>query len=483
MMRSQKASTRPSSISCRPFPGRVLCRVLMALSGVLVSTSAGVVALSAHSATAEAAGAVSTTCADVTTWAVTVNSTYYFVKSGGGWISSRGPDGSDQFGTVSLSVSQTSFNAVNPYLPSYNGYTATFSGSVSPGCLVTGTWVSTNLGQHGVFSAFPVSRSAPVIDSVEPAAGPLTGGNTVTITGSGFANPNLTLEGVVFDPTSDTSDDYSEGFDAPDVTVVSDTEIDVTAPDATDAAEGAASLETDITAKFEVTGSPGEADDSVPAAQGDNSYVFGAPVIDSVEPAVGPLTGGNDMVITGSGFANPDLTLEGVVFDPTSDTSGDYSEGIDAPDATLLSDTQIDVTVPDATVAAEGATTLETEVTAKFEVTGSPGVTDNSVPADQGDNSYVFGAPVIDSVEPTAGPLTGGNDVVITGSGFDNPDLTFEGVVFDPTSDTSGDYSEGIDAPTPRWSPTPRSTSPPPTPLSRPKAPPLSRPTSPRSLR
>ena len=143
-----------------------------------------------------------------------------------------------------------------------------------------------------------------------------------------------------------------------------------------------------------MTGSPGVTDNSVAADQGDNSYVFGAPVIDSVAPQAGPLTGGNDVVITGSGFENPDLTFEGVVFDPTSDTSGDYSEGIDAPDATVVSDTEIDVTAPDATDAAFLATSLETEVAAKFEVTDSPGEADDSVPADQGDNSYVFGTTV-----------------------------------------------------------------------------------------
>jgi hypothetical protein len=279
--------------------------------------------LSAQPATAEAAAAVSTTCADVTTWAVTVNSTYYFVKSGGGWISSRGPDGSDQFGTVSLSVSQTSFYAVNPYLPGYNGYTAIFSGSVGAGCSVTGTWTANNLGQNGVFSAFPVSRSAPVIDSVEPAAGPLTGGNTVTITGSGFANPDLTFEGVVFDPTSDTSGDYSEGIDAPDVTVVSDTQIDVTAPDATVAAAGATSLETEVTAKFEVTGSPGEADDSVPAAQNDDSYVFGTTVGATISQ-VGISGSSTDptLVVTGTGFGTAPATVA-----PCGTGGEDYSNG------------------------------------------------------------------------------------------------------------------------------------------------------------
>ena len=284
---------------------------------------------------------------------------------------------------------------------------------------------------------------APVIDSVEPGGGPLTGGNTVVITGSGFMNPALTPQGVVFDPTSDT--DGSGAIAGTDVDVVSDTEIDVTAPDATDAAFadfGSSSVTTHVTAKFQVTGT-GVVDNSAPAAQGDNTYEFGAPVIDSVEPGGGPLTGGNTVVITGSGFKNPALTPQGVVFDPPGDTDG--SEAIAGTDVDVVSDTEIDVTAPDATDAAFadfGSSSVTTHVTAQFSVPDGVDEIDNSVPAAQGDNSYVFGAPVIDSVEPGGGPLTGGNTVVITGSGFMNPALTPQGVVFDPPGDTDG--SEAI---------------------------------------
>src|SRR6202034_120751 len=163
------------------------------------------------------------------------------------------------------------------------------------------------------------------------------------------------------------------------------------------AANGASSLDAEVYAEFDVTADPSQPDDSVPAATDDNDYSFGRPVIDSVEPGAGPLAGGNTVVITGSGFENPDLTFSKVVFDPSSDESGDLSNAIDGVSATVVSDTEIDVTAPDAT-------------------------TD--------DNDYSFGRPVIDSVEPGAGPLAGGNTVVITGSGFENPDLTFSKVVF-----------------------------------------------------
>src|SRR6202034_1906554 len=211
------------------------------------------------------------------------------------------------------------------------------------------------------------------------------------------------------------------------------------------AANGASSLDAEVYAEFDVTADPSQPDDSVPAATDDNDYSFGRPVIDSVEPGAGPLAGGNTVVITGSGFENPDLTFSKVVFDPSSDESGDLSNAIDGVSATVVSDTEIDVTAPDATPAANGASSLDAEVYAEFDVTADPSQPDDSVPAATDDNDYSFGRPVIDSVEPGAGPLAGGNTVLITGSGFENPDLTFSKVVFDPSSDESGDLSNAID--------------------------------------
>ena len=276
---------------------------------------------------------------------------------------------------------------------------------------------------------------APVIDSISPGGGPLGGGNTITITGSGFSNPALTFTGVAFDPTSDTNG--SDAFAGSNEQVVSDTEITVDAPDATSVADGASSLVTEVTADFDVTADTSEHDDSVPNAPDDNDYVFGAPVIDSVSPGGGPLDGGNTITITGSGFSNPALTFTGVDFDPTSDTNG--SDAFAGSNEQVVSDTEITVDAPDATSVADGASSLVTEVTADFDVTAETSDQDDSVPNAPDDNDYVFGAPVIDSVSPGGGPLDGGNTITITGSGFSNPALTFTGVAFDPLTDTTGD--------------------------------------------
>ena len=125
---------------------------------------------------------------------------------------------------------------------------------------------------------------------------------------------------------------------------MSDTEIDVTAPDASDEApEGDSSLLTAVSADF--TGPGGDDVDSVPATLGDNYYVFGAPVVDSIAPASGPLGGGNTIKIMGSGFEDPEVDLQGILFDPVGDTDGSEAFDANSGDVHVVWDNEIDVIV------------------------------------------------------------------------------------------------------------------------------------------
>jgi hypothetical protein len=382
----------------------------------------------------------------------------------------------------------------------------------------------------------------PTITSVAPVAGKLTGGNEVVITGTGFENPDLTLQGVGFDPVSDT--DGSDVLAGTGTQVVSDTEITVATPDATSAAAGGATVSTNVLVTFDDDQDPSTTVEAKPETSAEDSYVFGAPVIDSVSPTTGSTTGGNTVTITGSGFEDPNLSLQGVTFDPVSDTDG--STALTATDANVLSDTEMTVTSPDpgseltsdytlatrvdvafdavddssdvvnaeatsaatdtytygapeisavspaagpvdggntvtitgdglgdfeggfvlASFVANGSTVAEVSATivSGTELTltapnvsaflGSSSTLDTeielsmsnyndtvqqeAVPASQGDNDYQFGSPVVTSVAPVSGPIKGGQTVAITGSGFLNPDLTLEGVKFDPTGDADG---------------------------------------------
>ena len=311
-----------------------------------------------------------------------------------------------------------------------------FDDTVSPGTTVRASAASANQ------SILDYSFGVPVIDSISPGAGPLAGGDTVTITGSGFSSPDLTFDKVAFDPTGDTNG--STTIDGVDATVVSDTEITVTTPDATADADGKSTLTTYLQVFFDDAADPGVPVQASVATVGSGivDYNFGFPVIDSVSPADGPVTGGNTVTITGSGFSDSGLTLDKVDFQPTG-TDGSTTP-IEAARFTVVSDTEITVTAPDATASAAGHGSVETLVNAVF---SDPAEPDTPIPADdaeEGASHYVFGAPMIDSVDPTAGPLAGGNAVTITGSGFEDSGLTFDKVTFDPSG--AGSPLDGIDA-------------------------------------
>ncbi len=226
----------------------------------------------------------------------------------------------------------------------------------------------------------------PEISGVDPGGGPLGGGNTVVINGSGFVNSGLDLEDVAFDPVGDTNGSQALIVDPANVDVVSDTEIDVTAPDATAAANGAADLDTVVELTFDDNdANQFEAGTDFP---GDGSYEFGAPVISSIDPGAGPLSGGNPIVISGSNFENPGLTLDDVVFDPAGDTNGSQRVTVDAAQASVVSDGELDLSAPDATTAALGKAGLDTEVTAVY--SDGADVEVDSVTAEPGDERVLL---------------------------------------------------------------------------------------------
>jgi hypothetical protein len=111
------------------------------------------------------------------------------------------------------------------------------------------------------------------------------------------------------------------------------------------------------------------------------------PQVTSVAPDAGPTTGGNTVVIHGSGFgASPKVKFGGV-------------------SATVVSSnfTQITVTAP----AASAAGRVDVHVT----TTGGATATSSA-------DSYTYGRPTITAVTPDAGATAGGNTVAINGNGF-----------------------------------------------------------------
>jgi hypothetical protein len=201
--------------------------------------------------------------------------------------------------------------------------------------------------------------AAPTVTNLSPAAGPVAGGTSVTITGTGFAGTVT----VKFGTTAATG-----------VTVVSPTQITATSP-----AETAATVNVIVTA----------AGGTSATATADQFAFMAAPTVTAVSPASGPVAGGTTVTITGTNLAGTTLVDFGSVAatNVTVNTAG----------------TQITATSP-----AQAAGTVNVVVTA-------PGGISTAVTADH--FNYVA-VPTVTGISPAGGPLAGGTSVTITGTGF-----------------------------------------------------------------
>ena len=208
-----------------------------------------------------------------------------------------------------------------------------------------------------------VNANPPQITGVTPSGGPAAGGTTVTITGSGF----LGASSVDF---SSSTLDHNFGS-ATSIDVVSDSEITAVTP------PGAAGITADIiiTTPFGI---------STPAPADQFSYATGQlPVVASVSPSTGSTSGGLAVAITGSGFTGATAVSFGTVA---------------ATSFTVVSDTEIDITVPqwggNSPVDVEVTTAAGTSLPSAgdlftYQAPGTPGFTFTSSPS-----TWVVGVPV-----------------------------------------------------------------------------------------
>jgi hypothetical protein len=200
--------------------------------------------------------------------------------------------------------------------------------------------------------------TVPTVSSVFPNAGPIAGGTSVTITGTGF--------------TAASDVDFG-GTPATSFSVTSITTITAVSP-----AGSAGTVNVTITNPIGTSAT----------AAGDQFSYDAVPAITSVSPNAGRTTGANVVTITGTGF--------------TGATNVDFG-GSPATAFRVTSDTSITAGSPAGSVG-----TVDISVT-------TPGGTSATSTADQ--FSYVLSATVT-SVSPNAGPIAGGTSVTITGTGF-----------------------------------------------------------------
>ena len=233
----------------------------------------------------------------------------------------------------------------------------------------------------GALDALAPPLAAPVVTDVDPAQGLTTGGQTVTITGTGFTGTTA----VRFGPTNAAS-----------FSVDSDTTITATTPARPD---GLVHVKVTTPA-----GTSGTSNDTlfgfvVPSTQ--------APTVTSVYPNVGALEGGTIVEIKGTSF----IDATAVSFGPTA-----------AASFTIVNNSTIMATSP-----------ARPDGLVNIKVTNSVGTS-----VGQPSAWYYFRAvtgppPEVTKVSPKQGSNTGGATITITGTGF--TDAT--AVRFGPTNATS----------------------------------------------
>ena len=249
---------------------------------------------------------------------------------------------------------------------SFTGATAVKFGSVSAAfTVVSATQINTTApagtGAVSVTVASPGGTSngatytyvaAPTVSSLSPSQGPSAGGNTVTITGTGFTGATSVVFGSV--PAS--------------FTVLSATQITATAP----AAPVAPVAVTVVT--------------SGGTSNGVLYFYVPPPTIAGISPSMGPVAGGNTVTITGT-----NLTLTSAVHFGTAAATG----------IVVVSDNQIRVQAP------SGSGTVAVTVT-------TPGGT--SLPGVGSPYYTYVALPVINALNPAQGPAAGGHAITISGS-------------------------------------------------------------------
>ncbi len=265
----------------------------------------------------------------------------------GSGFTSAAPSGAVQFGSTAANYTVNSDTQITAIAP--------------PGAAGTVEITVSTIGGNSASSI--VDRftyvAAPAITAIHPIAGPTAGGTPVILTGSGFTS--ATPSGAV-----------QFGSTAANYTVNSDTQITAIAP------PGAAGT-VDITVSTVGGTSATSAGDRFTYAQ--------APTTASITPTTGPSAGGTQITLTGTHLS----AASTVKFGNQSATG-----------VSVVSDTQLTAISPpgtgtvDLTVTTPGGTSAITG-TARFSYAGVPSIT---------------------GLSTQHGPVAGGTQVLISGSGF-----------------------------------------------------------------
>lgn len=280
-------------------------------------------------------------------------------------ISSFSPSAGDVLGGNNLVINGTGF--VSGATVKVGGVSCTgvvFTSSTLMNCSVpanaTGNYsvVVTNPDTSSITSSTNYSYDiTPVISSISPTSGFLAGGGTLTLTGTGFlAGASVTIGGTLCTLPN----------------VVSSTSLTCTIP-----------AKTAWTYSVTVTNS------NLRSSTLSSAYTYvPAPTISAVIPALGPITGGISVTLTGTGF------LAG---------AGVKIGGVTCTSVIVMSSTMLSCINPANAIAGPYSVVITN--------------TDTQSATKANGFTYIP-PPIVTSVSPTSGQLAGGGLLTMTGSGF-----------------------------------------------------------------
>jgi hypothetical protein len=196
----------------------------------------------------------------------------------------------------------------------------------------------------------------PTVTSLNPNNGSPAGGNTVVISGTKFA-PGATVK---FGSTASAL-----------VSFVNANQLKARVP-----AHAIGTVHVIVTTA-----------EATSTATGADKYAYGLPTVTSLAPNGGSIAGGNTVTITGTNFTST-MTVN---FGPTA-----------SPSVTFVSSQKIKAKAP---AHAAGSVHVHVLNAAGTSATGNADL-------------YTYGAPMVTSISPNAGPTGGANTVTINGKGF-----------------------------------------------------------------
>jgi IPT/TIG domain len=260
--------------------------------------------------------------------------------------------------------------------------------SSTPCALYCGTSMVTN--------SWVWSPVVPTVSGISPSSGPITGGTSVTITGSGFV-PGSTVSFVEESGGTPASDNTVLVVPAANVTYNSTTSLTALAPAMI---EGSTYYVTVTTLK------------GTSAQSGSDVFTYAAvaPVISAISPNVGSIAGGNSVTITGTAFVS-NVLVKFIQESGGTPVSGGVTVschvGLPPCQVNVLSSTSMTVVTPG----------IVTGTTYFITVATPYGLSPTS-----GNDIFTFSplVPTVSAVSPGSGPDAGGTAIVITGTGFVN---------------------------------------------------------------